>query len=425
MKQHVRYCIGLFLALTWVINPGAVAYGQVQYRDSAWMESVKSIQLCRDGIELEAPVLTLGSEERLSLAFDMLEEQPRDLRYRFIHCDREWRVDNLEPFEYYNGFEEQRIDDYRSSFTTLQPYTHYHCLFPGNYEQFTLSGNYIVMVYIADQPDSIVLSMRFRISEEIVNMTLQVDRATNVGSLRNDQEVSLTINGTRGNAIGAQALLRPEYLHPWIQQNGRNDNHRELVFSGYEAGKLCYRWNETCRFPGGNNYRYFDISNLRAPIYNVQRIERYGGETHVILRPEENRSRKVYRSEETLNGGMKIHVWDRSDAAVEADYAWVHFSLPMERPLLTGSLHIVGELTQWRLDEASRMEWNAEYHAYHCRLLLKQGYYAYQLLYLPAGSTEGETSQLEGDHSETPNRYHVYLYCRQPGERYDRLIGTK
>lgn len=395
------------------------------YRDSAWLESAKSIQLCRDGIELEAPVLTLGSDERLALSFDLLEDQPRDLRYRFIHCDRNWNGDELEPFEYYSGFEEQHIDDYRSSFTTLQTYTHYHTQFPADYEQFTLSGNYVVMVYVADQPDSIVLTMRFLVNENLVDMTIQVDRATRGGSLHNDQEVSLIIDGVHRDAIGAQALLRPEYLHPWIQQNGRCDNWRELVFSGYEAGKLCYRWHDANRFAGGNNFRYFDISNLRAPIYNVQRIERYGGETHVMLRPEEDRSRKVYRSEETLNGGMKIHVWDRSDAAVEGDYAWVHFSLPMDRPLLTGSIHIVGGLTQWRLDDASRMEWNGTYRAYTCRLLLKQGYYAYQLLYLPANSIEGETARLEGDHSETPNRYHAFLYCRQPGERYDRLIAVR
>lgn len=418
--NYKRILIIIYLLLT-----AGLATATRVYRDSAWTDVAKSILLCRDGIELEAPLLTLGSGDRLALSFDLLEETPRDLRYRFIHCDRTWHPDELEPYEYYSGFEEQHIDNYRSSFTTLQPYTHYHTQFPSDYEQFTLSGNYIVMVYVADQPDSIVLTMRFHVNENLVDLSLQVDRATIGGSLHNDQEVSLVINGAQRGAVGAQALLRPEYLHPWVQQNGRCDNQRELVFSGYDAGKLCYRWNEANRFAGGNHFRYFDISNLRAPIYNVQHIERYGGETHAMLYPEEDRSRKVYRSEESLNGGMKIHVWDRNDAEVEADYAWVHFSLPMERPLLTGNIYIVGDLTQWRLDDASRMEWKSEYHAYTCQLLLKQGYYAYQLLYLPAGETQGETALLEGDHSETPNQYHVYLYCRQPGERYDRLIGVR
>lgn len=417
-----KWIVALFLSL---VLP---CWGQPShYCDSVWNTLVKTVQLCRDGIELEEPVLTLTDDnsERLSLSFDLLDEQPRDLRYRFIHCDREWRADELKPYEYYSGLDEQHIDDYRNSFTTLQPYVHYHALFPSEYERFTVSGNYVVVVYPYDQPDSILLSRRFRVNENLVEMTLTAERATMVGSLHRDQEVTLTIDGPRHDAPNAQALLRPEYLHPWVQQNGRTDNMRELVFSGYAAGNLCYRWNEANCFAGGNTFRYFDISNLRSIIYNVQRVERYGGETHVMLRPEEDRSHKAYMTEASLNGGMKINIWDRNDPTIEADYAWVYFRLPMDRPLLGGSIHIVGALTQWRLDDASRMEWDAEHNTYTAQLYLKQGYYAYQLLYLPVGAQAGETALLEGDHSETPNTYHVYLYCRQPGERYDRLIGVR
>ena len=384
--------------------------------------------LSRDGIEMEEPLLLLdddGNGGRLSLSFDLLEEQPRDLRYRFIHCDREWRADEMEPFEFFNGFEEQRIDDYRPSFTTLQPYTHYHTSFPTDYSRFLISGNYVILVYPYDQPDSILLTRRFRVNENLIELSATVERATTGGDLHRDQELSLFIDGARNGNPTAQALLRPEYLHPWVQQNGRTDNMRELPFSGYMSGKLCYRWTDANRFAGGNNFRYFDISNLRAPIYNIQRIERYGGETHVVLQAEEDRSRKVFRKEETLNGGMKVHVWDRTDNAVEADYAWVYFTLPMSRPLLDGSIHIVGALTDWQLDDASRMEWNPNQQVYTGRLYLKQGYYAYQLLFLPAGETQGETALVEGDHSETPNRYHIYVYFRQPGDRYDRLIGVR
>ena len=429
MNKKLLYLSRLLLTI-FLLSPVPLLHAQpARWCDSAWGDLVKSVQLCRDGIEMEEPVLTIDHDgtggERLLLTFDLLEEQPRDLRYRFIHCDRTWQPDELEPFEYYSGFEEQRIDDYRPSFTTLQAYTHYHTTFPTDYSRFLVSGNYIVAVYPYDQPDSILLTRRFRVNENLLEMSATVERATSGGDLHRDQELSLVVEGPRNGNPAALALLRPEYLHPWVQQNGRTDNMRELAFSGYASGKLCYQWRDANRFAGGNTFRYFDISNLRAPIYNIQRIERYGGETHVVLRAEEDRSRKVYRSEETLNGGMKIHVWDRTDNAVEADYAWVYFTLPMVRPMMDGSLHIVGALTDWRLDDASRLEWNAAQRAYTCRLLLKQGYYAYQLLFLPAGETQGETARLEGDHSETPNRYHVYLYCRQPGERYDRLIGVR
>ena len=109
---------------------------------------------------------------------------------------------------------------------------------------------------------------------------------------------------------------------------------------------------------------------------------------------------------------------------LEADYVWVNISLPMDQPLLGGSIHVVGALTDWRLDDGSRMDYNPQFKAYTKRLLLKQGYYAYQLLYLPARSTEAETAQIEGDHHETPNTYSVSVYYRSPADRADRLLAV-
>ena len=68
---------------------------------------------------------------------------------------------------------------------------------------------------------------------------------------------------------------------------------------------LCYtiiRQRKENIFDGGNTFRYFDCSNLRTPMYNVARVEEYGGEQFVLLRPEEDRSRKHYITERVLTG---------------------------------------------------------------------------------------------------------------------------
>ena len=56
-------------------------------------------------------------------------------------------------------------------------------------------------------------------------------------------------------------------------------------------------------------------------------------------------------------------------------------------------------------------------------MLLKQGYYNYQILYLSHGDTVGQYQKVEGNHSETPNRYNVFVYYREPGNDYDSFIG--
>ena len=69
------------------------------------------------------------------------------------------------------------------------------------------------------------------------------------------------------------------------------------------------------------------------------------------------------------------------------------------------------------------MDWNPRYKAYTKRLLLKQGYYSYQLIFLPAGESQGQTSRIEGDHFEMTNSYTIFVYYRPPGARFDRLVG--
>ena len=157
-------------------------------------------------------------------------------------------------------------------------------------------------------------------------------------------------------------------------------------------------------------------------MYNVQNVEEYGGETFVMLRPEEDRSKKHYLSEKTLNGGMKVNIQSRQRPALEADYVWVNISLPMEQPWLDKSVYVVGQLTDWKVDSTSRMEYIPQFKAYVKRLLLKQGYYAYQLLVTgPPSATE----LLEGDHVETPNTYTIFIYHREPNDRADRLLSVR
>ena len=64
--------------------------------------------LTRWGVELEAPVVTLGGRELLQLRFDVLADEAEPLRYSISHCDRHWQRDDLEPHEFMQGFESGR-----------------------------------------------------------------------------------------------------------------------------------------------------------------------------------------------------------------------------------------------------------------------------------------------------------------------------
>lgn len=398
-------------------------YAQV-VTDSNWREDVKTVTLYKNGVEGERPVLVLGSEDRLLLRFDVLGAEVEGYRYKIQHCDSRWQVDEMEPYEYMNGFEEGPINNYNSSFTTLTDYVNYYEYIPSQYSQFLISGNYVVTVTRQDEPDSVLLTRRFCVVEGSLKADVSVGVPYDNVSIFERREVDVALKENRdyrGSML--PPTLNPAYFRVVVQQNGRTDNMRELPFGGYESGVLCYRYKNENVFEGGNTFRYFDISNIRTAMYNVVQIEEYGGEWYAMLRPLEDRSGKSFITEQTLNGGMKVNVWDRTNKQTEADYVYVNFMLPMRNPFMNGSVHVVGELTQWKLDEGSRMEYDPEMKAYRLRLLLKQGYYAYQLLFVPKGESRGLTETLEGNHYEMPNDYRVYVYYRGLNDRYDRLVA--
>lgn len=394
--------------------------------DTVWSEEVKTVTLTRGGMELERPLIRLGgigeTQERLLLRFDILWPQPKEMRYRIRHCDAEWRVDNLEGAEYMSGPVEGDIENYQASFGTKRDYTNYYQSIPHPFSQFIASGNYVVEVYERENPDSMILTRRFCVYEDLTAIEIGVGKPGGAkGDILRDQEVSVGVTLREGSYLPLQG----DYYRVEVQQNRREDLKRVMPFNGYIGSTLMYRWSDANVFPGGNTFRYFDISNLWAAMYHVQRIDEWGGEIFAFLQPEEDRSKGVYTQYSSLNGGMKINARDRRDSQIEADYVWVNFSLPMQKPLLTGSIHIVGDITDWNLGDVSRMEWNQKYRAYTKRMLLKQGYYSYQLIFKPAGEEEGLTSTIEGDHYAMPNSYAVFVYYLQPGRRYDRLVGVK
>lgn len=394
--------------------------------DSNWSEGVKTVTLYKNGVELEPPVLTLGSRDRLLLRFDILGAETENYRYRIQHCNSHWEVDDLEPYEFMNGFEDGPIENYNSSFTTLTDYVNYYQYIPSQQSQFVASGNYVVIVYPQDEPDRIVLSRRFYVVEGTLKADVTVTTPYDNASVleRREVDVAVSINTDyRGDAF--TPTLNPAYCEVAVQQNGRWDNLRRLPFSGFERSDMMYRNRKENVFDGGNTFRWFDISNIRSTMYNVVKIEQLGGEWYAILKPLEDRSGGNFVMEQVLNGGMKVNVWDRTNKQTEADYIYVNFLLPMQYPFLNGNIYVVGDLTQWCMDERSRMEYNPDLHAYQLRLLLKQGYYAYQLLFVPVHEKEGQTATLEGNHYETANRYSVFVYYRGPNDRYDRLAAYK
>ncbi|HPS63387.1 MAG TPA: DUF5103 domain-containing protein [Bacteroidales bacterium] len=383
---------------------------------------LKSVQVFREGSEMQLPVITLGSDQSLTIRFDDLSPELKRFRYTILHCESDWSLSSdLIPADYIDGFREENIETYRYSYNTTTRYTHYTASFPTANMRPKLSGNYLLVVY-DDDISHISFSCRFMVAEitAVVAEGRVVQPAAGASHFDRQQvDFVLNLGGFTINDVERE-------LRVVMMQNGRWDNALYLSRPRFtRPGQLDYRYDESITFPGGNQFRWFDTKSLQ---YQSERIARISFDTawQVLLLPDIPRPFKQYVStDKDLNGWYFIKSEDHADdSQIEADYAWVHFFLAFPARLTTGSFHVAGELTGWRLDESNRMTFDPDRKGYSLSLLLKQGYYNYTYLLKTDDKTPADESATEGSHWDTENDYHILVYYHATGAQYDRLISV-
>ncbi len=368
---------------------------------------------------LSLPVVEIDQSEGLLLSFDELSEETHRYEYTFIHCNSDWTQSSLQPYEYIDGFETSIIERYANSFNTLQRFVHYEQPIPNSQTRLTKSGNYILKVYKEGEPEQVVFTKRFYCVEKKASVAAEVMQAREPSFRNNSQEVDVRVYSTDGLMFDSPN----QRIKVLIRQNGREDTKRFLPLSENRGTELIYNFRKENVFEGGNVFRQFDCTSLRQRSQFVENIDYVGGENIVRLRQEVIKERSPFVSQSDLKGYYYIRNDIDEDYALCSDYAWVYFYLP--KPLsLEGNYYVVGELSDWKFSEQNKFVFDNSQNRYVLSMLVKQGYYNYQILYLPHGGTQGDYRPVEGNHSETQNRYDIFVYYRDMGNDYESLIGT-
>lgn len=391
---------------------------QGQVRAMVLDHSVKTVQLYREGWPMSYPVIRLSEDVPLVLEFDDLSEEQPSFMFRIIHCNADWTPSDLSEQEYLEGFPENEIRSSAPSFNTYTSYLHYRLQIPNDETRLLLSGNYLLLVYRDRNPDDVVFTRRFMVTEGRVN----IEANAHIPDLNQYkgccQEVDFTVNHAGVTIDDPFSETRAV-----VYQNGLWDLGIEMLQPYMiNPGQLVYDYQEENIFPGGNEFRFFDTKNTRTPTYYVQKIDFVDPYFHFELKPDRPQSPHNYFSQEDINGRYAIEAEGSQDAGVDSDYVIVHFRLEMPLPL-EGSVYIAGALTNWQFDDLNRMEYSDQEQAYKKSLLLKQGVYNYRYLFLPSLSEHFDMAEIEGSHFETGNEYLILFYHRPPGSRYDRLLG--
>ncbi|MBS1651462.1 MAG: DUF5103 domain-containing protein [Bacteroidetes bacterium] len=399
----------------------------LRYDDYVYKPNIKTIKIHLSSWEDAMPIIDLNGGEQIELSFDDLDSDKKQYSATFVHCNSDWTPSDLMISEYLNGyFDLNFYNNFDFSVNTLQKYTHYSILFPQQNLQFIKSGNYIVYVYNTIDKKDIVLSRRFMVYENKVAITPTVRQGIGSDGQQNKQHIDFSIYTSNYELTNPFTDLKIV-----ITQNNRWDNAVTNIKPTFMSGNsMTYSLDDASTFNGGNEFRYFDIRNIRIPVDKVKEVYRNDEEMryHATLNNEDDRSKKSYLFYNDINGRFLIKSYNALGNAnndLDADYVYVDFFLPYQTPESGGNFYILGKLTDWRLNKSSKMIYNEKRMGYEAKLYLKQGYYNYMIVLSNDQNQKGDETFLEGDHFDTENEYAIYVYHRKIGTYYDALIGTK
>lgn len=381
--------------------------------------NVRTVMLHPKGWPLAPPFISLNDpESNLELNFDILDSSLGNYMYSLIHCDHDWQQSDLDVQEYVLGPPEDFLNDYDYSRNTYQKYIHYSLEIPNFNMEITRSGNYVLKVFDSDTKD-LVLTRRFCVTEDILNVDVKVKQATMVKQRYSHQEIDFTVS-TKG-----YNLTNPyQDLHVVILQNHSWANALTGLQPRFvKQDLLDYDYDGPNAMEGGNEYRILDIKNTRFTGIGVERVTYGNWENHAYLETDKSRLSKTYLQNRDINGWFFIqNDLFGGEGHVSADYVSAHFSLRQEQALRDGDVYVYGALTDWKIKPEAKMTFNQLALQYETTLYIKQGIYNYIYVFVKDGEMQPDFTRFEGSHFQTENEYSVLVYHRQMGLDYDRLL---
>ena len=387
-------------------------------------EQIRTLRVERRVLELADGIVD-GSdpENTLHISFDEMSHDVHFYTYSVQMLSSE-----LLSGEYLKGFTTRDITEYEHSINTSREYTHYWFEFPNEDMAITKSGNYRLTVYEDGNTENRVAEVDFCVVEPIVKIASKVRSHTDIEFNGRYQQVDIDVD-LQDAAINYQ----PSEFRVVVTQNNRQDNAVVLTQPTFmEPKRLRYINNKALIFEGGNEYHHFDAFSCFYAGYGIDRVYHEMGDYHVSLFPTEI-TKGQYIHEFDSDGRFVVNAERTADSDTEAEYMWVYWTLPADKPWFDGALYIGGELFHNELNLRNRMQYDAEARCYWLTALVKQGGYDYQYWFVekkPQPSTANPqpkttTQRVDGSYWQTENEYAVYLYWRPFGERYERLIGVQ
>lgn len=376
--------------------------------------NIKTVSFVQNG-ENMIPLFRLG--DSFQLQFDDLFGNEANYYYRFVHCNYDWTPSDLTRNEYLKGFDDQRIQEYTNSFNTLQLYSHYKVQFPNKFTQLSVSGNYIIKILNEDR--EVIFSRKFIVYEDLVSVPMQVKTARNIQDLNYKHNIDFSI---KSNTILFQSPLKN--VKVLLLQNGVLASGITNIKPMYTVGNdLIYKYDSETQFWAGNEYHYFENKDIRAANNLVGFVDSSGGIYNSHLYTNAARAKTQYTFNPDINGNFVVKNLNRENNEIEADYAWVFFSLSAPSYYGKNDIYVNGMFNNYALTPEYKMDYNESKGTYEKAIMIKQGFTNYKYVIADKSGKIDEENAIDGNFYQTENNYFAIVYYKENNARYDRVIG--
>ena len=389
------------------------------YENNVFNPAIKSVEFYNTQKNPSFPIINLNSAEQVELEFDDLRGGTQYFYYTIEHCDGDWNSSNLSPNEYLKGFNEDKILDYAYSSATLQKYTHYTLKLPNDNIAPKISGNYILKVYADGDPTKLLLTRRFYVLNTKVSLSADIAPSADLSARQSNQKINFQIN-----TVGLTVQNPNTDIRTWVMQNGRDETGQFTTQVQYiRDNQLIYGDLSTNDFPGRNELRHFDTRTLKVNSERVSKIYRDTANT-VVLLTDQSRNQPNYTFLYDNDGNFYIINQDGVNPVTDADYTHLYFSLSAGKTDADGTAYIVGKFNDYKLDDRSKMDYDAR-GKFYTHLFLKQGVYDYEYVWVDNSTKKPDDTFLEGNYFETENNYEILVYYHPPTARWEELVGYR
>jgi len=415
----MKRLIGIACCIAFAIN----LFAQRQ-PDKIYMQNIHTVQLFLTGNQLGYPIIQPGVVSATELHFDDLDGTVKNYSYTYQLCNADWQPVDLSPFDYLDGFTQNRITQYRASSIASVRYIHYQALLPERNCMPKLSGNYLLKVFLNGDTSKLAFTKRLMVVNNVVSVAAQIQQPFNTELFKTHQKVQFSIDKTKLNVLNPMQQIKVVVL-----QNYRWDNAVTGAQPAFMRQNVFeYNGEKDFLFPAGKEYRWVDLRSFRFLSDRIKSANREVTPVEIQVAPDGDRNNQRYIWYEDLNGFYQVAGTDVNNPFQQGDYAKVNFLFvpPNNQPYEGKDLYIMGQMTGYNYNDSTRLHFNANLGVYEATLLLKQGYYTHLFGTKDINNAKApiNLATTEGNYWETENNYTILVYYRSFSDRADELVGA-